>query len=152
MKFDPKTSKEINEMAFIKPGKYRFEVREAKETVSKKGNEMLVVTLKIYLDNGDTRMLTDYLLEAFPKKLFNFCQVVGLSEEYAHGDLRAHMLLGLTGFVKIDVEDERPKDGGGFWPEKNTVKDYVKDYVYPGAEEETPSSQNIDLIDDDIPF
>lgn len=126
MKFTPKTEKQIQDERFplLKPGKYRFEVFEANDEMSKKGNPMIVLKLKI-LDNefGTITYLKDYLMESIAHKLRHAAYVCGLNNSYEQGDLNALSFLGKTGLVDIGVQ----KDKTGQYPDKNSIQDYLID-------------------------
>lgn len=152
MRFTPKSEHEIEAENLLPKGRYDFEVVKAEDAVSKKGNEMIKVCLKVFAPNGGTPFVWDYLLEAFLGKLLNFCSATGLMEAYNNGDLQADMLFGRCGKVDIDTEP-----ASGNYKAKNVVVDYVRgDDVNVG----TPSggkrtievSTSSGMEEDDIPF
>lgn len=125
MKVTPKTEKELLEMNLIPPGDYAFEVLDAQDKQSKKGSDMIELTLGVFV--GDSRrLITDFLLDAMPGKLFHFCQYTGLAGKYASGDLKAEDCLGKTGFLSIKTQKGKKKDGPGneYWPDRSSVDDY----------------------------
>lgn len=117
MRIDPKTQEEIDAENMLEKGIYDFEVIRAEDKVSKKGNEMIKATLKVF--HGDSSQLVDdYLMEAMMAKLLHFCNETGLSDLYQAGELHAADCVGRCGRVKIDIEP------AGEFPAKNVVKDY----------------------------
>jgi len=62
MKFTPRTQKELDVMSLLSPGTYVFEVSKAEETVSKNGNPMIALDLKIFDDSGNVRKIKDWLV------------------------------------------------------------------------------------------
>ncbi len=140
MNIKPKTEKEIAEMNNMPAGDYPFEVLDAIEGPSKKGNDMITLTLRVFVGDA-SRQLNDYLLESMPGKLFHFCQYTGLADKYAAGTLTAEDCLGKTGFLTTGIQKGKPKDDGSgdVWPDRATVKDYVRgpfkkaDVVAPAA-------------------
>lgn len=127
MRFNPKSEKEIQEDRFpvLKPGKYHFEVADAKDDVSKKsGNPMIVLKLKI-MDNGFNVLtyVTDYLMESMAYKLRHAAYGCGLGTHYDSGELHPDMFMGRTGTLDLSIQ----KDKAGQYPDKNSVHDYIKD-------------------------
>lgn len=132
MKFTPKTEKELAEQGMIPDGVYPFEVTKAQDTRSKSsGAEMIAIQLRIFAPDNKEVYLNDYLLESYMRKIFNFAKVTGLSASYHAGSLCALDCLGKQGFAKIGAEKGKEKTNAGgigtgeFYPDKNTVKDYV---------------------------
>lgn len=119
MKFTPKSEKEINDERLLPEGEYSFEVSGAEAAQSKKGNDMIVLTVRVYKPDGSFVLVTDYLLEAMLYKLLHFCQAVGLEEKYNQGILDANDCIGKTGVLKLKIDPE------GDYPAKNSIKDYV---------------------------
>lgn len=125
MKVTPKTEKELQEINNIPPGDYAFEVMDAINDKSRKGSDMITLTLGVFV--GDTRrLLNDYLLDSMPGKLFHFCQYTGLAEKYAAGTLTADDCLGKSGFLTVTIQKGKPKGDGSneSWPDRASVKDY----------------------------
>jgi hypothetical protein len=56
MRFEPKTEAELARAALIKPGEYDFEVVNATEEISKSGNEMIKLRLKIFAGEAERSM------------------------------------------------------------------------------------------------
>jgi len=89
MRFTPKSETELSMTKLLKPGIYDFYVEYAEEAVSKKGNEMIKVTLNTWDQEGKQYVLYDYLLEAMAYKLKHFAEATGLGEQYHNGQLSA---------------------------------------------------------------
>ncbi len=125
MKVTPKTEKELQEINNIPPADYGFEVLDAQNTQSKAGADMITLTLGIFVGES-RRLLTDYLLDAMPGKLFHFCQYTGLAEKYAAGTLIAEDCLGKSGFLTVVTQKGKLKNDGSNenWPDRSSVKDY----------------------------
>lgn len=160
MRFTPKTEQQIEEENLLPAGTYDFECVEAEEAVSKKGNEMIKVKLRVYRDDGSFIVLTDYLLEAFAKKLLHFCKAGGLMGVYEDGHLTTHHCKGVIGKAVLDIQ---PAEGK--YAAKNIVEDYTE--AGPAARKPTPEARrpqppatrpkpehdpNLDVEGDDIPF
>lgn len=120
MKFEPKTEKQIADERLLPDGEYDVEIVGAVEKTSKKGNQMLEISVRVF---GDSRVLVirDYLLENQQEKLLNLCTACGIPEKYHAGELEPSDLQGLSCRAKIKVEP--PKDG---YDASNRIKSYVK--------------------------
>lgn len=151
MRFQAKSDEELQAMLLCHPGTYPFEVLEAKERLSQKGNEMIELKLKYWDSDGRERMVFDYLLESMAYKLKHFCSSTGLLADYESGLLTDDKCKGKSGYVEIEVQEPRPKGDGTFYPPRNAVKDYVpKD----AAKNVVTPEKVIDKMElnDDIPF
>lgn len=155
MQFKAKTEKEINEENNIPNGDYPFEVLNAINDKSKKGNDMIVLTLRVFVGES-SRQIMDYLLESMPGKLFHFCSYTGLATQYNAGTLTAEDCLGKSGFCTIGTQKGKMKDDGSgeYWPDRSTVKDYIRNAggVKPFVIA-PPKNENLDEdLDEDVPF
>lgn len=150
MRFSPKTEEDINSYGLLEPGVYDFEVVEARDRISKSGNDMIELKLKFWDKSGDVKIVFDYLLEAMAFKLRHFCSVTGLIRKYEEGNLQAMDCIGRCGKAEIIIQPGNDKPGGGYYPDKNAVKDYINSdkYAKPLAKE---SNSNLNL-DQDVPF
>ena len=148
MKITPKTEKELASENLLEPGIYDVEVMEAKESVSKKGNEMIKLKLRVFSDRGE-RHIYDYLLDSVSFKVRHFCEAVGLLEIYEAGTLLAIDCFGRAGKAHIAIQ----KDKTGEYPDRNGVKDYIVDdstiRITPKASAEMVTSG---FDTDDVPF
>lgn len=150
MKFAPKSEEEVSNL--IPKGEHAFEVLEADERQSKKGNDM--IALKLGISYGDSlRGVFDYLvdIDSMAYKTRHFADTVGMLAEYEKGTLNGADLIGLTGFCKLDIEPANDQFGP-----KNVVKDYVKRVGSTAAPAAfAPKAANgaaRDKMDDEIPF
>jgi hypothetical protein len=125
VKFTPKTTAELEAEAALRGpfpnGEYDFDFVDSEDAVSKNGNDMIAVTLKVYNSNGDSRKVKDWLLESMAYKLKHACETCGLGDAYEAGSIEAFDLLNRSGRVKLKIE----KSSG--YPDKNAVVDYVVD-------------------------
>lgn len=144
MQFTPKTENEIIEAALWPEGVYDFEIVEASDTISKKGNEMIALSLRVYDANGGHRFVNDYLLESMAFKLRHCAYACGLGSDYENGFLAAEKFVGRSGKLKLGVE--KPRDDK--YPPKNTVRDYI----VGGDEKISADDQKVAPIDDSIPW
>lgn len=125
MQFKAKTEKELAEENLIPEGIYPFEVSKAEAKKSKRGNDMIELELRIFTPEGKERGLKDWLMEAMGFKLFHFCAYTGLSHKYDAGTLNSHDCEGRSGFVKIEIQEDKT----GQYPPRNSVRDYVRQEV-----------------------
>ena len=146
MKITPKTDSEIKEMNLKPNGEYPFVVMEAKDAISKKGNEMINLKLSCYLPNGKFFIVWDYLLESFPKKLKHACDVCGLLDKYKSGILSADDFIGREGFCLIGSSKD-----DGFNP-RNIVIDYIVKENSENKKEQKANGKATDDMEDFIPF
>jgi hypothetical protein len=151
MKFVPKTEKEIAEENLWPAGEYSFEIIEAEDKVSKSGNEMIELTLRVFNSEGGFKIVNDYLLEAISYKLRHAAEVCGLLDNYNRGHLLANDFFGKTGFVKLKID----KDKEGKYPDKNGIADYItersKSNGHAAPVKAAAKSQDT-FQDDTIPF
>lgn len=149
MQFEPKTEDELSAGLLLPDGVYDFEVIDAAEKVSKKGNPMMVVNLMVYAPDGSTRYVRDFLMEAIAYKLRHFCAATGLLGAYNDGVLTSDMCAGRPGKVKIVTESQ---DG---FPPRNAVKDYIvaeAGSVPTRSTAPAPATAHTVHAEDDIPF
>ena len=144
MNFNPKTEQEIQSMGLIEEGSYPFEVIESQDRLSKSGNEMIELKLKIWDSLGRERQCFDYLLEAMAFKLRHFCEAVGLLDKYEAGNLQAGDCIGRSGTLELTIQAGKQKPEGGYYPDKNSVKDYIK--------KESSTTTDDTMLNDEVPF
>ena len=144
--FNPMTEDEFNQFQLIEDGVYDFTVAKSTRKQSKQGNDM--AELQLLIDNN---LIFDYLVfSKVPlniKKVKHFCDTTGLEDD-KKGAL-PETLERLKGKVHIGIQEEQPKFGGGFYPKKNIVIDYV---VTDKGAVKVPLSGAESFVDSDIPF
>ena len=94
---------------------------ETGDTVSKNGDDMILLVVKVYNAQGGARVLVDYLLGRYPKKLRQAAIACDLLSEYATGSISGASFIGRTGMLKLTVE----KDKTGLYSDKNAVAAYL---------------------------
>jgi hypothetical protein len=157
MRFQPRTEADIkaesNQRNLWPKGTYDFEVVNASDEVSKNGNDMIKLVLKVYDQSGRSQMVWDYLLEAMAEKLVHACEALGLNDRYDSGELDASDFDGKAGQVVLYIQK-----GQNGYADKNAVADYVKPKggtervaTAPRAAKPSQRTTNQD-INDDIPF
>src|SRR5688572_7178309 len=118
MRFQPKQEHELRDL--LPKGIYTAEVIDAEDKVSKSGNDMIKISLRVYHDAGKV-LLDDYLLEAIAYKLRHFCVACGILDIYERGELTAADCKGHTVQVKLTIKS----DDTGQYHDQNSVSDYV---------------------------
>lgn len=157
MQFQPKTEKQIQEEGLWPKDKYAYEIIEkvvfggkeyrTEDAVSKSNNDMIVLVVKVYNDDGNFKVILDYLLESISYKLRHAAYANGLGDEYETGNLTAEQFIGKSGFCELGIQ----KDKEGKYADKNVIRDYVVD------DEDKPkvgngASTKPNELDDTIPF
>lgn len=150
MRFEPKTEKQIAEEGLIPDGTVcDFEVVEAEDAVSKAGNEMIAVKLKVWRPSGGTTILRDWLVSTLQRKILDFAKATGMADAYHAGTFDASDLIGKAGKLKVKVENS-PDYGA-----QNKVSYYVagdapkREPAMAGGGGRKPAKSD---LDDDIPF
>jgi len=153
--YKPYSETEIKSLNLIEKGKYRFKVVEVNEK-DKYGHPLVdqfTIKLSITDKNGRERFLFDYFgnSEKMAFKFRHFCSAIGLIEKYEDGTFSPKDALGKVGECEVIIRFPQPKKDqpGEFWPESNSVKDYVKsdkDLIKAHQAKIDPN-----FINDDIP-
>jgi hypothetical protein len=151
MRFNPLSEEQLQEQALAPEGNYRYRVVEAKEAVSKAGNEYISLLIKIQDEKGVEYGVFTNL--ALIKLLKHFCDVNGMQDQYMSGEITAKMCSGKNGgMVMIKTEAGKENPSGGMYPAKNVVKDYI---VSPKGSMQCPMKPLPEVKnsfpDDDIP-
>ena len=125
MTFTPKTEKELALEMVWDAGVYDFEVVKADHMVSKSGNKMIAIELRVFDCNGRKQTVKDWLVESehalCKMKLRHYCRATNSMDAYETGDLGNFPGAGAAGRVRLVIEDD-DKYGA-----RNRVKDYVSD-------------------------
>jgi len=138
MQFDPKDERELKDAMCWPAGIYDFEVTNAECKVSKNGNAMLALTLKVFNSQGATRTVRDWLVESDAAvclmKMRHYCATTGDMGAYESGTIENFPGIGAAGKCKLAIENSEQ------FGSQNKVADYVK----PKAdEEEKPALQGV---------
>lgn len=133
------------EYPLLEPGTYDFQVMEAKEAVSKAGNDMITMTLWVWNKNGKKFNVWDRLV-ATPKAAFrikNFCKATGLESQYKNGTLTPDDCADTHGTCVIKIDPAQ-----GEYKAKNVV-DYYIELDEPPAKKIAKDEDGFDI---DCPF
>ena len=167
MKFTPKSEaalvKENEDRNRLWPkGEYDFQVENYEDAVSKFGNDMIHLHLKVFHPEGGSQTIHDYLMPQMMHKLRLCCEAIGILDRFEEGTLEAQDFDGGVGKVMLKIDKAKPNSG---YRDKNSVDDYLKPAARPTApargamagaspaerrERATKKSQAD--IDDEIPF
>lgn len=123
MKVIPKSEEYFKSRELV-PGEYPFVFKNALESISQAGNEMIKVTLKLNDINGNEHELIDYLLDKkpFDYKLKHACDCAGIIEKYNNGEINAYDFINKRGIVKLVLRKNK-EDG----TQRISVDDYIVD-------------------------
>jgi len=148
MTFTPKSEaalvKEDEERNTLWPkGEYDFQVKNYEDAVSKTGNDMIHLLLKVFHPEGGSQTIHDYLMPQMMHKLRHACEAIGG-----------------VGKVMLKVDKAKPNSG---YRDKNSVDDYVKPVARaagkaamagasPAERRERAPKKSQAEIDDEIPF
>ena len=157
MRFTPKSAEEIAKAGLLPDGDYDFEVTDAEEATSKAGNEMIVLSLKVFDGDGGHQSVRDYLVSSDGglRKIRGFAVATDLVERYETGALDASDMLRQSGRCKIKRDANpgyEPKNAVAYYldPAKQADAPVARRAVQP-VRQSTPAMTNSDL-DDEIPF
>ena len=150
MKFAPKSSEELALDGLFPAGKYPFEVIKSEDAVSKSGNEMVKLSLKVYGQGERVTTVFEYLMASNQQRLSQFCTFTGLAAKYEAGELEASDCEGRQGWVCIKIQPA--KDG---YDPRNVVNYYCPkpEGTVAGAPAARLAAKPNDLEElDSIPF
>lgn len=152
------TETEIAALGILPDGEYAFQVLNAADDTSKKGNDMIVLDLCVFVDGGGERKVKDYLVPGTQwgvKKIHDFAHAVGLGAKYDGGEFGADDCLDRTGYCKIKTDKGKAKeDGSGSFPDRNAVAWYLVKKPEREAAKPLPDAPAVDVsgADEDVPF
>lgn len=122
-------------------GVYPFTIVEAKDAISKSGNDMIVIDLEL----PQQTVIKDYIVANAAWKLKQLCECVGAADLFDSGEITAEQLVGYQGHVAIEIQVD---ESGKYWP-KNSVKKYLAEGERP-AKKQAPKAATFE--DEDLPF
>lgn len=144
MRYTPRTEEDDEQRvsSLLPPGTYDAVVAAAEEKVSKSGNSMIELVLKVYTNAG-TKNIYDYLVasDGAGWKIRHFCRSAGLN--YETGELDAAQCVDRNVRVELIVKHQAG------YSDKNAVTDYAE--RANGATPQHTGSTSFGP-DEDIPF
>ena len=122
MEFNPTDAGNSSGFDLLPEGTYEIEVIEAEEQTSKKGNEMIALTLQAQHPDGYPVRIWDYLVSvaAATFKIEQFCNAAGLTEKFKAGRLLADDCRGCKVTAKVEIESGRDN-----YADRNSIREYV---------------------------
>lgn len=157
MRFEAKTKEQIQDEKILPAGEYPFEVIKAEEGKSKKGADMISLTLKVFPDNGPARLVNDWIgsWQGGEEKILGFCEATGITDLYMSGMFGADDCRGLTGYAKLRVQESEqfgtqnqvqlyiPKVHSGLSARPNKASQYPQKHLHQAVP---------DAVEADVPF
>jgi hypothetical protein len=160
MKFKPMTKAQMRNL--LPEDEYPFEITAAEEKLSKAGNPMIALTLRVLTPEGNFVFLNDWLLQPFEGqdspdqlkgktwKIRNFCYATFLNEQYDAGSLTDENCLGKKGWIKVKIRQNEVSD-------QNYVASYIEDKSLKESskaqeKKDVAKESSNDFVDDDILF
>jgi len=104
MGYTPKSEEQLAEEGLLADGIYDYEIFSAEEKISKAGNDMYVLGLHIFDNEGGQRTITDYIALGSnygERKLRHACDASNMIAVYESGNLVAEDFLNKTGKLTI---------------------------------------------------
>lgn len=161
-----KEEAERSRKSLLEPGEYEFAVINAISAMSntnpkyadpsKPSNPMIVLELTVWDKEGHEISIKDYLVssEKMNWKIIHFCESVGLMQEYETGKFNENYCKGKIGKLILGIQKGKIKDDGTMFDDKNSVKDYIKEFVTPLKSSilQPLKAANSNFKDDDLPF
>lgn len=155
MNFIPLSDEELaKQRGQLLPGSADFEILYAEESVSKQGNPMIKLQLKVWDSEGKQGLIFDYITNNAQWKIRQLLESVERIDLYGTGELAASQLEGRTGKATIYLQ----KDKSGKYEDSMKIKDYLSESSADPKAVELAESLGATLLpsqkpgDDDIPF
>ena len=152
MQFQPLSENEIDNLGVsrLEPGLADFEVVNASEKVSKTGNAMIELQLRVWDNKGKEGSIYDYLVSTDKAmwKIYLFCKSINAKEEYEKGNITPDFTIGKTGHCVLKLEkskDEQYKD-------RIKINEYLSTEDALKMKEQVKSIQEDGSFDEDLPF
>lgn len=117
LNYQPKSAEQIAMERLLPDGEYDVECVSAKNSTSKSGNDMIVLSLNIHGER--VVKTTDYIVCSLDYKLNNACGAFGLLEEYFARTLDASHFVDKWARAKVVIDEQ-----DGYEP-KNAIKKYL---------------------------
>lgn len=151
MKYQYKSPEDLEaERPQLSVGKANFEIVGAEDAVSKSGNEMIKLSVKVWDKDGNSGVLFDYLPCNVAFKIRSLCLAIGKPDWYAPDfDLQAQMLVGQCGDCGLAIEKSQDPQ----YPDRIKIKAYYEaDEGAAKIDKSTKAVSSTADFDDDIPF
>ena len=128
----------------LSEGPANFEVSSAQEKVSKSGNAMMELKLRVWDINGVEGIIYDYLvdIEQMAYKIKHFWESVEFMSVYESGNFSSDDCIGKAG--KCELKWKKSKNTQ--YPDRMVIADYIK------PSNGKPEKNNENFFNDDISF
>ena len=139
--FTPLTEAQIEMAGLIEPGQYDAVIVSARAEISKAGNSMVKLIVRVYFNYAGeegTREIWCYLSEKMPRLLKHLCDALGYEEKYNSGGIDPDLFIEQNVRVAVGVQ----KDKNGEYPPKNIITDFLF----------KTEERKKDFTNDDVPF
>lgn len=133
MKFRPLDQEIKNEFVPLSPGEATFEIKEAEDAISTKGDPMLKLVLKCKDIKGNQGRVWENILgtEMWDWKIRHLLKSIGKFNLYANGDIDPFDLIGSTGKVLLKSKEYQGK-----------LSCVVQDFLFTEVESDIPETDN----------
>ena len=141
---------EENKFKDLEPGAAVFEVKSAAEKVSKSGNPMIVLTMKVHDKANNSGVVTEYLVQHASWKIKQFLVSANREKIFDTGKIDAMDCLGATGSCMLRMEK-----GTGEFRDKIKVGKFIAHGEETGISISAPTPQSEPeppFEDSDLPF
>lgn len=150
MKFDPSAAEERS-FPILPEGEYEFEVENAEHTISKKGNMMWKLTLRVDPLDGPSVRVFEHIVEnntdGSIRKFSAFVKSIGMVGKIEDSE-QMEDAIGEIGRAKVGIQEAE-----GPYPEKNVIKWFLPPKEEKKEEAAPKKSKKKPVIaDDDLPF
>lgn len=132
MRYDP------NATPCLPDGEYEAVIMEAKEGCSKAGNDMVIITWRVYGNGGGVVEINDYIVDSQPWKLKRIAKAVGCLDSFETGHFNPDEYENKSATLTLSTKED------DYGP-KNEIKSYA-------TLQRTKRANANDITDDDIKF
>ena len=153
MKFNVLSDAELaKKRCVIVEGEADFTIERVEEKVSKRGNDMFEIQLKVWDKNGTDGSVRDYIVSTAEWKIHQLCDAINEPSLYKSGEIKPDLLEGKSGRCAIILD----KTDRGEYPKVKMYLSYVDpmkriETMIKKPDENKASLPNFDE-DGDIPF
>jgi hypothetical protein len=137
--FTPLTEEEIEMAGLLDEGKYDAVILAATNEISKAGNPMVKLIVRVYGPNYIEKEIWCYLSEKMPRLIKHLCDALGYEDKYRSGSLEPDLFVNQNVTVIVGIQ----KDKNGEYPPRNVISDFLF---------KAEAKKNLAFEDKDVPF
>lgn len=142
MRFTPKSDQELEAAAEAAKAKFMpwpagtvcdYQILHVKDTkkdgspcIDKNGHEFLIADVRVFNSSGEQRDLMHMFGAWNEWDLKRVCEANNMIDRYEAGQIDDYDLIGKTGKCVLKIEKGQPKGDGTNYPDKNTIKEFLK--------------------------